>query len=656
MVFKLLNMVITLIIYWFSMRVSIFSYTVDDKLFIANKSCIRTQSLVQHIYFRIVIGVKMSFKAALDDIQFNLFEMGLLKQIQVLPGFEEITDDIVPAVLEENAKFVEEQLAPLNKVGDMEHAQWSNGEVKSPTGFKDAFKAYTESGWQALQHEVEYGGQGFPKLIAAATSENLHAANMSFGLCPMLTDGCVEAIRQAGSEQQKNLFIPPLLDGRWTGTMNLTEPQAGSDLALVNSKAIRQEDGTYRLFGQKIFITYGEHDMSENIIHLVLARTPDAPKGVKGISLFVVPKFLVNEDGSLGKRNDVFCTSIEHKLGIHASPTAVLVFGDNKGEVGEGAVAYLVGEENAGLSYMFIMMNEARFNVGIQGIAVSERASQQALAYAKERLQGSSIDRQTDRQAGPVPIIHHPDVQRMLQTMQSLTQGARAIALYAATAHDLSTHHTDDTVRGHNKKIQEYLVPIVKGFSTEMSLEVTSLGVQVHGGMGFIEETGAAQYYRDARILPIYEGTTAIQANDFIGRKTLRDNGEVALYFVAEMKKTREELQQSSVQHAKQMADYFSNAITAYQSAIETILDYAVHDQLREAYAVSVPFLMLAGYVHSAWHFAKAALVSQDKGTPFNKEKQQLALFYMTQVLPRVTGLSETIKASRYVPQMVIRD
>ncbi len=361
----------------------------------------------------------MAFKAALDDFKFNLMDMGLLKPVQDLPGFEEVSDDIVTAVLEENARLVEEQIAPLNVIGDRQHAAWSDGQVKTSPGFKEAFKAYTEGGWQALQHDSTYGGQNFPKLIAAITSENLHSANISFALCPLLTDGCVEAIMQAGSEEQKQKYIPPMLEGRWTGTMNLTEPQAGSDLALLKTKAVKQEDGTYRISGQKIFITYGEHDMAENIVHLVLARTPDAPPGVKGISLFIVPKFLVNEDGTLGKRNDVWCASIEEKLGLHASPTTVLIYGDNKGEVGEGAIGYLVGEENAGLAHMFVMMNEARFNVGVQGHALAERAYQHALAYAQERVQGNSV---VDGK-GPVAIVQHPDVQRMLHTMRALTQG-----------------------------------------------------------------------------------------------------------------------------------------------------------------------------------------------------------------------------------------
>lgn len=590
----------------------------------------------------------MSFKAAVDDFQFNLFDMGLLKQVQSLPGFEEITDDIVPAVLEENARFVEEQVAPLNVVGDRQPCQWADGVVKTSPGFKEALSAYTQAGWQALQHEVEYGGQNFPKLIATATSENLNAANLAFALCPLLTDGCVEAVREAGSEEQKQMFIPPMLEGRWTGTMNLTEPQAGSDLALLKTKAVKQEDGSYRITGQKIFITYGEHDMSENIIHLVLARTPDAPAGVKGISLFIVPKFLVNSDGSLGKRNDVWCASTEHKLGIHGSPTAVLVFGDNKGEVGEGAVGYLIGKENEGLAHMFVMMNEARFNVGVQGIAVSERAYQHALAYAQERVQGNAIE----GSAGPVAIVNHPDVQRMLHTMKSLTQGARATALFTAMHQDIAHHHPDESVRKQAKAIQEYMVPIVKAFSTEMSLEVTSLGVQVHGGMGFIEETGAAQYYRDARILPIYEGTTAIQANDFIGRKTWRDAGAVAKYFITEMGKTVATLKAANSDKLSFIAIQLEQAVAAYQASVDAVLAMGANKELRAAFSGSVPFLMLAGYVHAGWNLAKAALVCDGKSEERYVRKQETAVFYAAHLLPRVSALSAAVLSSKVVAEL----
>ena len=590
----------------------------------------------------------MTYKAPLDDIFFNLKEMGLLEQVLTLPGYEEISDDIVDAVLHENAKFVQEVVAPTNKEGDHQGAKWDNGQVTTPASFAQAFKAFGEGGWQGLQHSPDLGGQGFPKLISAAISENLNAANLSFALCPLLTDGFIEAVTQAGSETLQKTFVPPMLEGRWTGTMNLTEPQAGSDLALLTTKAIAQDDGTYRISGQKIFITYGEHDLAENIVHLVLARTPNAPKGVKGISLFVVPKFLVNEDGTLGKRNDVWCASVEEKLGIHGSPTAVLLYGADKGEVGEGAIGYLVGQENFGLQYMFIMMNAARYNVGIQGISVSERALQQATAYAADRVQGNLLE----GSPGPVTIDHHPDVQRLLMTMRGLTEGARAIALYAAMCNDVAHQHADEKTRKQHLAQYEYLVPIVKAFSTENAVEVASLGVQVHGGMGYIEETGAAQYYRDARILPIYEGTTAIQANDFIGRKTLRDGGEVSRGFIAAMCDTVNALNQHQDDAALAfIGAQLEIAVQAYQNALDATLEFAGKGNMRSAFAGSVPFLMLAGYVHAGWHLANAALKSRAGTSDIGRQKIATAAFYAAHLLPKSLALSSAVKAGDQVQE-----
>ncbi len=587
----------------------------------------------------------MTYKAPLDDIFFNLKDMGLLKQVLGLPGYEEIGEDIVEAVLHENAKFVQDVVAPSNKDGDHVGAVWKDGAVTTPSSFHKAFRALSEGGWQGLPHDPELGGQGFPKLVAAAVSENLNAANLAFALCPLLTDGFIEAVTQAGSAQLQKTFVPPMLEGRWTGTMNLTEPQAGSDLALLNTKAVKQDDGTYRISGQKIFITYGEHDLAENIVHLVLARTPDAPKGIKGISLFVVPKFLVNEDGTLGKRNDVWCASIEEKLGIHGSPTAVLLYGAGKGEVGEGAIGYLVGEENLGLQYMFIMMNAARFNVGVQGISVSERALQQATAYAGERVQGNALE----GSAGPVTIDRHPDVQRLLLTMRGLTEGARAVALYAAMCNDVAHWHPDEKVRQQHTAQYEYLVPIIKAVSTENSVEVASLGVQVHGGMGFIEETGAAQYYRDARILPIYEGTTAIQANDFIGRKTLRDGGQVTRGFVGAMRETVAALSTSEDDALVFIGTQLDAAVQAYEDALDATLAFARDGQLRGAFAGSVPFLMLAGYVHAGWHLANASLKSQARQTEVHRKKVATAVFFAAHILPRVGALGASVKAGESV-------
>ncbi|MCS6944463.1 MAG: acyl-CoA dehydrogenase, partial [Sutterellaceae bacterium] len=475
--------------------------------------------------------------------------------------------------------------------------------------------------------------------VATACMEMVNAANLSFALCPLLTDGAIEALLTAGSEEQKQLFVPPLIDGRFTGTMNLTEPQAGSDLSLLRTRAVRQADGTYRLSGQKIFITYGEHDLSENIVHLVLARTPDAPPGVKGISLFLVPKYLVGADGSLGPRNDVYCASLEHKLGIKASPTAVLIYGDGRGEVGPGAIGYLVGEENRGLEYMFIMMNAARFAVGVQGIAVAERAYQQAAAYAKQRVQSRAVE----GSAGPVAIVHHPDVRRLLMFMRANTEAARALAFYAAAQCDLAHHHPDAAQRQQAKAAYEYLVPIVKGWSTEMSIEVASAGVQVHGGMGYIEETGAAQHYRDARILTIYEGTTAIQANDLVGRKTLRDGGAVARRFIEQIRATVTELQGSADERA--IAQRLAAAADAYAATVDFVLERHRTD-VRAVYAGSVPYLKLAGITLCGWLMARAALAARRRlacggqDEAFLRAKLATARFFADHLLTAVPGLA----------------
>jgi 3-(methylthio)propanoyl-CoA dehydrogenase len=433
----------------------------------------------------------MTYRAPVKDMIFTMQELAGLQQLtEAIPEFADYGVETAQAVLEECAKLNEDVIAPLNFEGDKNPSYWKDGQVFTTPGFKEAFKQFAEGGWQGLQHPTDFGGQGLPKTIGAACGEMINSANMSFALCPLLTDGAIEALLTAGSDEQKAVYLPKLIDGSWTGTMNLTEPQAGSDLALVRTRAEPQPDGTYKIFGTKIFITYGEHDMAENIVHLVLARVAGAPEGVKGISLFLVPKFLVNADGSLGARNDAHCVSIEHKMGIKASPTAVLQFGDHG-----GAIGYLIGQENRGLEYMFIMMNAARFGVGVQGIAIADRAYQKAVQYARDRVQSRPVDGSV---AGSAAIIHHPDVRRMLMTMRSLTEGCRSMALVAAAAYDAAHHHPDADTRKQNQAFYEFMVPLVKGYSTEMSLEVTSLGVQVHGGMGFIEETGAAQYYRDA--------------------------------------------------------------------------------------------------------------------------------------------------------------
>jgi hypothetical protein len=592
----------------------------------------------------------MTYRAPVQDFEFVFEHLAGMPELLRLPAFASLEPDLIQAVLEENAKFTEEVIAPTNWDGDQQPPRVEHGKVTATPSFKPAFKAFAQAGWQGLRHPEAWGGQGLPGLLATATTENLYAANMAFSLCPMLTDGVIEALLLKGSEAQKQMYVPALMEGRWTGTMNLTEPQAGSDLSLVTAKAVPQGDNSYRLFGQKIYITFGEHDLAENIIHLVLARTVDAPTGVKGLSLFIVPKYLVNEDGSLGARNDVWCASLEHKLGIHGSPTAVLLYGDNKGDVGAGAIGTMVGEENRGLEYMFIMMNAARFAVGVQGIGISERATQHARAYAHDRVQSRAIE----GSVSAVPINRHPDVQRMLSTMEALTQASRAIACAASAAHDLGQHHPDAHVRQFNDAVYDYLVPVVKGFCTECSLEVSSLGVQVHGGMGFIEETGAAQYYRDARILTIYEGTTAIQANDLVGRKTLRDGGAAALGMVQAMRMTLSELSEAQT-HPSSVAvaglqviqAQFALAVASYESSIHFVLNHAKED-IRAVYHGSVPYLMLTGYVHGAWHMARAALVcvqrqAQGHTDRFFAQKFATAVFYAGYLLPRVQMLNTAL-------------
>jgi hypothetical protein len=579
----------------------------------------------------------MSYTAPIKDMLFVMKELAGLEDIAKLPGFEDANLDTAQAVLDESAKLCGEVLAPLNVDGDRNPSTWKDGVVTATPGFKDAFRQFAEGGWQGVQHPLDYEGQGLPKLIATACIEMLNASNLSFALCPLLTDGAIEALLTAGSETQKQTFVPKLISGVWTGTMNLTEPQAGSDLALVRTRAEPQGDGSFKLFGTKIFITWGEHDMAKNIVHLVLARTPNAPEGVKGISLFLVPKFLVNEDGSLGERNDVHCVSIEHKLGIKASPTAVLQFGDHGGAIGQ-----LIGEENRGLEYMFIMMNAARFAVGMQGVAISDRAYQKAVAYAKERVQSRPVDGSAKQS---VAIIQHPDVRRMLSTMRSLTEASRALAYVAASHCDLAHAHPDGATRAKHQAIYEYLVPIVKGWSTELSIDVASLGVQVHGGMGFIEETGAAQYYRDARILPIYEGTTAIQANDLIGRKTLRDGGKVAKELLAGIAETVEAL------GAQQGAAFASmkTQLAQGQRALGAVVDFVVANAKGDPNAVfagSVPYLKLAGIVLGGWQMARAQLAAaarRAQDPAFHDAKIATARFYAEHVLPQAAALEVAI-------------
>ncbi|MEY3461108.1 MAG: hypothetical protein RLZZ03_761 [Pseudomonadota bacterium] len=585
----------------------------------------------------------MSYKAPLKDMLFGIRHLAAIDELARIPAFEDAGFETAQAVLEECAKFNEGVLSPLNWAGDRNPSSWKQGVVTTTPGFKEAFKQYAEGGWQGLQHPLDFGGQGLPKTIGAACGEMLNSANMSFALCPLLTDGAIEALLTAGSDALKATYLEKLVSGQWTGTMNLTEPQAGSDLAAVRSRAEPQPDGTYKVFGTKIYITYGEHDMAENIVHLVLARVTGAPEGVKGISLFVVPKFMVQADGSPGARNDVHCVSIEHKLGIKASPTAVLQYGDHG-----GAVGYLVGQENRGLEYMFIMMNSARYAVGMQGIAIAERAYQKAVQFAKDRVQSRPVDGSLP---GSGPIIHHPDVKRMLMTMRAYTEGCRAMAAVAAAAYDAAHHHPDADTRKQNQSFYEFMVPLVKGYSTEMSLEVTSLGVQVHGGMGFIEETGAAQYYRDAKILTIYEGTTAIQANDLVGRKTSRDGGQTARAIAGQIEATESELRAQGGVAALAVA----KRLQAARLALLDVIDFVAGNSKASPNAVfagSVPYLMLAGNVVAGWQMARALLVAEqalasgdagDFGADFMRAKITTARFYADHLLTKAPGIRDSI-------------
>jgi 3-(methylthio)propanoyl-CoA dehydrogenase len=581
----------------------------------------------------------MTYRAPLKDFLFGMKALAGLEALTQIPAFADAGLDTAQAVLEECAKLNENVIAPLNWEGDKAPSWFEGGKVTTTKGFSAAFKEFAEGGWQGLQHPETFGGQGLPKTIGAACIEMINSANMSFALCPLLTDGAIEALLTAGTPEQQQTYIPKMISGDWTGTMNLTEPQAGSDLAAVRARAEPQPDGSFKIFGTKIFITYGEHDMAENIVHLVLARVVGAPEGVKGISLFICPKFMVNADGSLGERNDVHCVSIEHKMGIKASPTAVLQYGDHG-----GAIGYLVGQENRGLEYMFIMMNAARYAVGVQGIAVAERAYQKAVHYARDRVQSRPVDGSMPAAA---PIIHHPDVRRMLMTMRAYTEGCRAMALVAASAYDAAHAHPDAAVRKQNQAFYEFMVPLVKGFSTEMSLEVTSLGVQVHGGMGFIEETGAAQYYRDAKILTIYEGTTAIQANDLIGRKTARDGGGTAKAIAAQIAGTEADLRAQGGEAARAFAARLQAAREAFIEVVEFVAGNTKASP-NAVFAGSVPYLMLAGNLMAGWQMGRAlvaaeAALAAGEDTAFMQAKVTTARFYADHLLVKVPGLRDSI-------------
>lgn len=579
------------------------------------------------------------YTAPLRDMQFVLRDLQLLDKLNQLPGQEEMNAELVDAILNEAARFAQGVLAPLNVVGDRQGARWKDGDVCTATGWREAYGRFADNGWNALSCPPDFGGQGAPRLVSALVEEMWNAANVAFGLCPMLTRGAIEAIELRGSEELKQTWLPKLVSGEWTGTMNLTEPQAGSDLAAVRTHAEPQADGSYRVFGQKIFITYGEHDLTDNIVHLVLARVPGAPDGVKGISLFVVPKVLLNADGSLGERNDVRCVSIEHKLGIHGSPTAVLAFGDQS-----GASGWLVGEENRGLEYMFIMMNAARFSVGIEGIGLAERAYQRAVAYARLRIQGTEIGIPGREKAA---IIRHPDVRRLLMSMRSRVEAMRALACEVALATDLAHSHPSEAVRRERQAFVELMIPVIKGWCTENAVDIASLGLQVHGGMGFIEETGAAQHLRDARITTIYEGTTGIQANDLVGRKIARDRGAAALALIGRIRDCARRLPRSEdalepIGHALDLA------LDALERGVSCIVQ-RYEQQPREIALGAVPFLQLFGLVAGGWQLASSAHVAWQRlqdgtGDPaFYRAKLHTAQFYACHLLPMADGLARVL-------------
>lgn len=571
------------------------------------------------------------YKVPQKELSFIFDEIIHYSEHCTMPGFEEASRDMVDVVLPEAAKFFEDIVAPTNHESDKHPAFLKDGEVVTSPGLDPIYRQMVDAGWCCLNGDSRYGGAGFPSVVDLAVQEMLQTANVGFSLLPMLTRGVVHALGQYGSDEQKETYLGNLISGAWSGTMNLTEPQAGSDLSAVKTKAVFNGDH-YLISGQKIYITWGDHRCADNIIHLVLARRPDAPEGNQGISLFLVPKFLVNADGSLGERNDVKPVGVEHKLGIHSSPTCTLAFGDNG-----GAVGYLVGEENKGLQCMFTMMNNARLSVGHQGVSVSERAYQQAVGYAQDRVQGRATGVE-----GRAAIIHHPDVKRMLMQMRALTEAGRAMSFYAIAAEDRSSHHPDAQVRAESAQLVEVMTPLVKGWCTEVAMESTSLGVQVHGGMGFIEETGAAQHMRDARILPIYEGTNGIQALDFIGRKCLRDGGQTVQLLLADMDATVAQL--ASAQ------DCILTLRTRLQHAIEQCRDALsyVLENSSDSQGIAYNFMMMYGNAVSYWLLVKLAAAAQnrlDSGETdrFYNQKIATAEFFSTQILPRNSGFLVTL-------------
>jgi acyl-CoA dehydrogenase len=573
------------------------------------------------------------YRAPVSEIAYALKHVAGLKKALEDGRFEELSEDLVDAVLEEAGKFASDEIAPLNPIGDKHGAHVSDGVVATAPGFKEAYRAWAESGWNALAGPEDFGGQGLPTVIAVATSEMWNSASMAFSLCPLLTGGAIEALDKHGSDDLKAKFLEKLVSGEWTGTMNLTEPQAGTDLAALKARAEPQGDGTYRIFGQKIYITYGEHDMTDNICHLVLARLPDAPAGTKGISLFLVPKFLVNDDGSLGERNDLFCQSTEEKLGIHASPTCVMIYGDGWKGKEPGAIGYLVGEENRGLACMFTMMNSARLNVGIQGVAVAEAAYQKALAYAHERKQGRAPGSNSD---GMSPIIEHPDIRRNLLTMKSMIRAARGICYSCAFALDMA-RIGDEADRKKWQELGSLLTPISKAFSTDMGVEVASIGVQVHGGMGYIEETGAAQYLRDARINPIYEGTNGVQSIDLVTRKLPLSGGETVKAYIAELREIAEGVRASNRPEFGETANHLSSAFDAVEASTEHLLGALQEGRMDDAFAGATTYLRQFGIAAGGAYLAKAGLAAEEG------EHAALARFFAENFLEECHALKTTV-------------
>ena len=577
--------------------------------------------------------------APLNELRFVLNDLVGLDQVTALPGCEEATPDLVDAILDEASKLATEVMAPINRSGDLQGCTLENGVVRTPEGFKEAYGQFIEGGWNGLPFDPEYGGQGLPWLVTTAVNEVYHAANMAFMLCPMLSVGAAELLAAHGSQELKSTFLENMVTGTWTGSMNLTEPQAGSDLARVRTKAVKDGDA-YRISGTKIFITFGEHDYTDNIVHMVLARTPDAPEGVKGISLFLVPKFLVNADGSLGERNDLRCVSIEHKMGINASPTAVMSFGDN-----DGAIGYLIGEENRGLQYMFTMMNNERLAVGLEGVGIGERAYQQALAYARERVQSRRVD---GAEPGPVTIIQHPDVKRMLLSMKVQTEATRALAYYVAKELDFSHRAADDTRRKAAQARVDLLTPVVKAWGSDTGIEAANTGIQIHGGMGFIEETGAAQHLRDARIAAIYEGTNGIQANDLVGRKVGRENAETVLGLIDEMRELDSELAKAENVMIAATRQPLQDSINALETASKWIAATWGSDPMAVATG-AVPYLRLLGLTAGGWMLCRSALIAEQKmrdgdGDPdFLAAKPVSARFFADQYLVQCDALCRTV-------------